>query len=121
MIDLLTSALLLVGSAFTFLAAAGLVRLPDLFTRMHAATKAGTVGVGALLLAVAVSAVEEPGVGIDVSARAVATVIFVVLTAPVAAHCVARSAHRSGVAPPYEGTVVDERPPDAAESEEESR
>ena len=45
---------LVLGAVFTLLAAVGVVRLPDLYTRMHAASKAGAVGGGLILIAVAV-------------------------------------------------------------------
>ncbi len=48
--------LLLIGSVFSLLAAVGILRLPDLYTRMHAASKAGTMGSGLMLIAIAVNA-----------------------------------------------------------------
>ena len=53
-VDLLVAFLLLVGAAFALIAAIGLLRLPDLYTRMHAASKAGTLGSGVLLIALAI-------------------------------------------------------------------
>ena len=50
-IALVTAAMLVVGGIFTFLAAVGIFRLPDVYTRMHAASKAGTVGSGLMLIA----------------------------------------------------------------------
>ena len=64
--DLLTAGLVLVGGAFMLLAGVGVVRLPDLFTRMQAATKGATLGAGCLLLAVAAHFRTT-----DVAARAV--------------------------------------------------
>jgi multicomponent Na+:H+ antiporter subunit G len=52
--EILSSALMLVGATFALLAGAGVVRMPDLFTRMQAATKASTLGIGCIILAVAV-------------------------------------------------------------------
>jgi multisubunit Na+/H+ antiporter MnhG subunit len=52
--DLVTAALLLVGASFLLLAGVGRVRMPDLFSRMQCATKASTLGVAGILLAVAV-------------------------------------------------------------------
>jgi len=54
MSDIVTSVLMLTGSLLMLLSAIGIVRMPDLYTRMHAATKVGTVGVSAVVLAVAV-------------------------------------------------------------------
>jgi len=104
--------LLLAGTLFIVVAAVGVLRLPDLLMRMHAATKAGTLGAGLLLVAVAVSAPET-----SVMARAIATVVFLLLTAPIAAHLIARAAYYSGEATLWEGTSVDELA-DALESAE---
>jgi multicomponent Na+:H+ antiporter subunit G len=81
----------------------GVLRLPDLLMRMHAATKAGTLGAGLLLVAVAVSAPET-----SVMARALATFVFLLLTAPIAAHLIARAAYHTGEATLWDRTCVDE-------------
>jgi multicomponent Na+:H+ antiporter subunit G len=94
---------LLVGSLFVFVAALGVLRLPDLLMRMHAATKAGTLGAGLLLVAVAVSTTET-----SVMARALATFVFLLLTAPIAAHLIARAAYHIGEATLWDRTCVDE-------------
>jgi multicomponent Na+:H+ antiporter subunit G len=95
--------LLLTGALFVLVAAIGLLRLPDLLMRMHAATKAGTLGAGLLLIAVAV-AVPETGV----IARAVATICFLLLTAPIAAHVIAHAAYHTGEVALWERTCIDE-------------
>jgi multicomponent Na+:H+ antiporter subunit G len=100
--DLLAAGLVLVGGAFVLLAGVGVLRMPDLFTRMQAATKGATLGAGCLLLAVAVHYRN-----LDVSARAVLVIAFVFLTAPIAAHLIARAAYAVGV-PLWAGTVRDE-------------
>jgi len=100
--DALASLLLLLGAAFTFLAALGLVRLPDLFMRLQATTKASTLGVGALAMAVAVHFASG-----GISARAGLVVAFVFITAPAGAHAIARAAHRAGV-PLWSRTLADE-------------
>ena len=80
--------LLLVGGAvFSLLASLGLLRFPDVYSRMHAASKAGTVGSGLILIGFAVQA---PDFGS--AARALAALLFLVTTAPVAAHILARAA-----------------------------
>ena len=86
--------LMLIGSLFSFLAALGILRLPDLYMRMHAASKAGTVGAGFILLAVAAVSGD-----IGVALRALVGIAFLALTAPVAAHLLARSAYLSGYRP----------------------
>ena len=93
---------LLLGAGFTVLAAIGVVRLPDLYTRMHAASKAGAVGGGLILLAVAVLSQDAA-----VSMRAVIGVIFLLLTTPVSAHLLARASYLSGYKPCSE-TLIDE-------------
>jgi multicomponent Na+:H+ antiporter subunit G len=95
MIELLaaivTACLVLGGAGFALVAAIGLNRLPDFYTRMHAASKAGTVGSGLLLLAVGLHAGE-----LSTFARAVAGFFFFVLTAPVSAHLLAMAAYKVG-------------------------
>ena len=86
--------LLLIGSAFSFLAALGILRLPDLYTRMHAAAKAGTMGSGVMLIAIALVAFDGA-----VALRAIVGVVFLVLTGPVSAHLLARAAYLAGYEP----------------------
>jgi multicomponent Na+:H+ antiporter subunit G len=83
--------LVIVGAAFALVATIGIVRLPDIYSRMHAASKAGTVGSGAMLIALAVFA-DDPATTL----RAVAAVAFLLLTAPVSAHLLAKSAYSAG-------------------------
>ena len=83
-------------------AAVGVLRMPDLLMRMHAATKAGTLGAGLLLGAVA-AYYEQLGV----TMRAGATIVFLLLTAPVAAHMIGRAAYVVGIEL-WEGTLLDE-------------
>ncbi|MBK1698018.1 monovalent cation/H(+) antiporter subunit G [Rhodovibrio salinarum] len=100
--EIIAGVMILIGSLFVFVAAIGLVRMPDVYIRMHAATKAGTLGSGLLLLAVAVQADT-----LDVVLRAVAAVLFLIATTPVAAHLLGRAAYLSGV-PLWKGTELDE-------------
>ncbi|AVA20817.1 monovalent cation/H(+) antiporter subunit G [Rhizobium sp. CB3171] len=83
--------LLLAGALFSLVASIGIVRLPDLYSRMHAASKAGTVGSGLLLLAVGFHSQDLP-----ILARALAGFVFFILTAPISAHLLARAAHKAG-------------------------
>ena len=89
----LAAALILAGSGFTLTASIGLLRLPDLYTRMHAASKAGTLGSCAVLLALAVHA-DDPAI----SLRALAGVVFFLLTVPISSHLLAKAAHGAGYA-----------------------
>ncbi|CAN7149874.1 monovalent cation/H(+) antiporter subunit G [Pararhizobium sp. LjRoot238] len=91
LVAIAVSVLLVVGSIFSLLAALGLLRFPDLYTRMHAASKAGTVGSGLLLLAAGLHALD-----VAILLRALAGFAFFVLTAPVSAHLLAKAAHQAG-------------------------
>ena len=102
MTEILTAVLVLAGSFFALAAALGVLRLPDVLIRMHASTKAGTLGCGLILLAVAVYFGDT-----GIVARTVAAIVFLMLTAPVAAHMIGRAAYRTGV-PLWKGMVVDE-------------
>ena len=102
MIEILTAFFVVAGSLFAFIAGLGVLRLPDVLIRMHASTKAGTLGCGLVLVAVAVHFGEG-----GIVARAVAAIVFLMLTAPVAAHMIGRAAYRTGV-PLWKGTVIDE-------------
>lgn len=101
-VALFVSFLMLAGALFTLTAAIGILRLPDLYTRMHAASKAGTVGSGLIFLAIGFHSGE-----IATFVRAFAGIAFFVLTAPISAHLLARSAHQVGY-PLHEKTVQDE-------------
>ncbi|WP_265500790.1 monovalent cation/H(+) antiporter subunit G [Paracoccus beibuensis] len=90
--ELIVSFLIVAGGVFCLSAGLGVLRLPDVLTRMHASTKAGTLGSGLILIAVAVVFAEG-----TVIARAVAAILFLLLTAPVAAHLIGRAAFRTGV------------------------
>ncbi|WP_026289903.1 monovalent cation/H(+) antiporter subunit G [Thioalkalivibrio sulfidiphilus] len=102
MIEILTGILLVVGAAFMLIAALGVWRMPDLLTRMHATTKAGVLGAGLMLAGVAIFFAE-----VNVLVRALAVIIFVMLTAPVAAHVIGRAGYFVGV-PLWEHTLKDE-------------
>jgi len=119
MSDVISAALIVIGGAFMLLAGVGILRMPDLFMRMQAATKAATLGAGCMLLAVAVHFGE-----LTVVARALLVIAFVLLTAPVAAHMIARAAYSVGT-PLWKGTIADElrdqhQPPAGSETGEGS-
>jgi multicomponent Na+:H+ antiporter subunit G len=98
----IVAALLIAGSVFCMIAAVGMLRLPDTLIRMHAATKAGTLGAGCILLAVAVA-----GQDLSTTVKAFAVIVFVLLTAPVAAHLIGRAAYHHGIRL-FEKTHIDE-------------
>lgn len=96
------AAMLLVGVGFCVLGAVGMVRMPDLFTRMQAATKAGTLGAGFIMAAAAVHFGET-----GVIVRCILVIAFLLLTAPIAAHVIARAAYSVNT-PLWERTAIDE-------------
>jgi len=85
----LAALLMLLGALFSLLATVGVLRFPDLLTRMHAASKAGAVGGGLLLLAVALVSQDAA-----VALRALLGFLFLLLTTPVAAHLLARVSYQ---------------------------
>ena len=100
--EILISILLVIGSFFMLVAGLGMLRMPDLFLRMSCSTKAATIGVGTLLFALALYFVN-----LGVATRALATICFIFLTAPVGAHRIGRIAYLVGVSL-WEGTIKDE-------------
>ncbi|QQK79645.1 Na+/H+ antiporter subunit G [Salicibibacter cibi] len=93
MIEILISLFVLSGSLLSLIGSIGIIRLPDVYTRMHAATKSATLGVVLLILGTFTYFLAE---GIF-SLQLLITIVFVFLTAPVAAMIISRSAHRNGV------------------------
>jgi multicomponent Na+:H+ antiporter subunit G len=101
-ISLLVATLMLLGGTLMLLAAVGIARMPDLFTRMQAATKGSSLGAGCMLIAVAIHFQD-----LGITMRALMIVVFIFLTAPVSAHMIARAAYFVGV-PLWERTARDE-------------
>lgn len=93
MTDILAALLMTGGTFLMLVAAVGLLRFPDLYTRMHAVTKAGTLGIGLMLISAAVAFWD-----LSVTARALAALLFVFLTAPVSAHMIGRAGYLGNVA-----------------------
>lgn len=90
--EILTCIFLLLGGTLSVVAAVGVLRMPDIFIRMHAATKVGTVGVSSIAIGVMIHFGS-----LTVTSRGLLVIAFFLLTAPVAAHMIARAAYRSGV------------------------
>ena len=90
-----------VGVLFDIFGTLGLVRLPDVYNRLQAATKCVTLGTCLILIGVAMVA----GSG-AITVRAIICAVFVLLTSPVGAHALARGAHLGGVRL-WEQSVVD--------------
>ena len=86
MTEIVAGVLVLIGGVFALIATIGIIKLPDVLTRMHASTKAGTLASSLILAAVAVVFSEA-----SVTAKCVAAVLFLLLTAPLAAHMIGRA------------------------------
>lgn len=90
------------GSFLTLVAAIGVLKFPDLYTRMHATSKAGALGAGCMAAAAAIHFGT-----LHVMVEAVLVIFFLVLTAPVAAHMISRAGYHSGERP-WEGSVTND-------------
>ncbi|KXX64720.1 Na+/H+ antiporter subunit G [Marichromatium gracile] len=89
MLEIILSALILIGALFTFIGSLGLARLEDFYTRLHGPTKATTLGVGSLLIA---SMVYFSTRGEGLSLHELLVTLFLFITAPVSAHLLAKAA-----------------------------
>ncbi|MCM8779287.1 MAG: monovalent cation/H(+) antiporter subunit G [Candidatus Omnitrophica bacterium] len=90
--EILGTIFIIVGLAFDFLGCFGLLRMPDVYNRLQASTKCVTLGTcGILLGTFLLRGFTATGI------KAILCIIFILLTAPVSAHALARGAHRSGV------------------------
>ena len=94
MLEYFLSFLILTGAIFTFIGSLGLVRLKDLFTRLHGPTKATTLGVGSLLIA---SAIFFSTGDAGISLHEVLITLFLFITAPVSAHLLSKAALHLGL------------------------
>lgn len=104
--DVLGAALIFLGALFTFIAALGLVRLPDLFSRTHAAAKPQMLGLMLIMGGVVLMLRSWHWAGL-----AIAVLAIQMIAAPVGSHLLGRSAYRSGLAKTA-FLVVDELEPD---------
>ncbi len=105
---------LLLGVAFSMLAGIGVLRMPDAYMRMQAATKAGTLGVACVAIAAAIQFGE-----LAIAVEALLIVAFFFLTAPVAAHLIARAGFAADL-PIWKRTEIEERAPGEKRSAPES-
>lgn len=101
--DVMTVVLVLTGTFFGTLAGVGIIRMPDLYTRMQSSTKAGTLGVACLVAAAATHFRTAP-----VVIEASLVIVFLFATAPIASHLIARAAFVAGTAL-WERTSRDEK------------
>lgn len=94
--------LILIGAAFCLLAALGVLRFPDVYTRLHASSKAGPLGAGLILSGAGVASGDPVTL-----LRSLLGLVFLILVSPISAHLLARAALRSGV-PPASITSINE-------------
>jgi multicomponent Na+:H+ antiporter subunit G len=93
-VDVASWVLILLGSFFTLVGAFGLLRMPDVFTRMHAASVAETLGVGLLIFGM----ILQAGLSL-VTLKLLFLLALFVFTAPVVTHALAQACLHEGVAP----------------------
>ncbi|MDI3535427.1 MAG: multicomponent Na+:H+ antiporter subunit [Thermosediminibacterales bacterium] len=104
MIEILISILILVGSLFVLVSSIGFLRFRDIYSRMHAVTKATTAGVCLTLMA---SLLYFSSHGNGINGKTVVIILFLFITAPVGAHVISKAAYFTGV-PLCRESVVDE-------------
>jgi len=103
MIEILIGILCTIGALAILIAAIGILRMPDFYLRLSVTVKAATLGGGLLLLCAAFYFPDE----VSVTTKAMAIIFFLTLTAPVAAHLIARAAYFIGTEK-WKGTVRDD-------------
>lgn len=101
MTNILIAILSTIGALAILFAAIGILRMPDFYLRLSVTVKAATLGVGLFLLCAATIFPD-----VSVTTKAIAIAFFLILTAPVAAHMIARTAYHSGI-PVWKDTIVD--------------
>jgi multicomponent Na+:H+ antiporter subunit G len=102
--EIIISIFIIIGTFFIISSVIGILRFPDLYTRLHAASKSGTLGVASILIGSFLYFLYSEHI---VSGKLLLGIVFVLLTAPVASHMLARAAYRSGV-PMWEKSVQDD-------------
>jgi len=102
MFEIIAGLLLIIGSLFILIATIGILRMPDIFLRMSATTKAATLGICVVLIGTAMFYQD-----FGILTRVVIIIMFLGLTAPVAAHMIGRAAYLEGL-PLWHKTHIDE-------------
>jgi multicomponent Na+:H+ antiporter subunit G len=101
--DIIVALLLIIGTLFMVIASIGIVRMPDVFLRMSVSAKATTLGIICMMLALAIHFNN-----IGITSRALATAIFLFVTAPLASHMLSRAAYFDKEVQPCKETFIDE-------------
>jgi multicomponent Na+:H+ antiporter subunit G len=114
MVEWVSALLLIFGSLFMLVAAIGVVKLPDVYMRMHAITKAASLG--AILMLTAVFIWHPQWI---VGVEALMVILFVIFTAPIGTHMLAKVSHKMDV-PIGEGYIMDEMKEKTGRGEEKS-
>jgi len=107
-IELVASVFLVIGAVFVFIGSLGLAKLPDFYTRLHAPTKATTLGMGCLLIASVILVTYQQGY---LSLHELLITLFLLITAPVTAHMLAKTAmhHKLQITNKTENKELSER------------
>lgn len=92
MAEIIGVLLIVIGVFFSLVGVVGMIRLPDVYSRIHASGKVATLGIFGLA---AGTAIVYP----DTTIRLIALVLFLLITSPVASHAIAAAAYRAGVLP----------------------
>ena len=91
-LDILGALITLIGSLFLLLGSIGILRMPDVYNRMQAGTKATTLGSMLFLLGLGISYIECGCIG-----RIIVLILFILFTNPISSHALARAAHHAGI------------------------
>jgi len=102
MMDIFIAVLSTIGALAILFASIGILRMPDFYLRLSVTVKAATMGVGVLVIAAAIVFLDA-----EVTAKVIATILFLLLTAPVSAHMIARTGYRSEI-PIWKDTWIDD-------------
>ncbi len=94
--NIIIALLLLSGSFFLLSGSIGVIRFPDVYTRLHATTKGATLGISGLLIGAFLFLYMQHGI---ISGKLLLAIVFTLLTSPVAGHMISRAAHKAGIKP----------------------
>lgn len=100
--ELFSGFFLIIGAFFILIAGIGLVRFPDIYTRMHAVSKSMTLGIGSILLGVVVYFMSW-----SVGMKAFLTIVFLYMTMPIAGQLISFVAYHRQT-PMWEKSVIDD-------------